>query len=78
MATGVNLVSGKLGNKCINLREYMKAVVDAVRFCHELKIVHRDIKVYINWTQPENLLITSNGPDATLKLADFGISKILS
>lgn len=56
----------------------MKAVVDAVRFCHELKIVHRDIKVYINWTQPENLLITSNGPDATLKLADFGISKILS
>ena len=48
LATGVNLVSGKLGNKCINLREYMKAVVDAVRFCHELKIVHRDIKVYIN------------------------------
>ena len=28
--------------------------------------------------QPENLLLTTKGPDAILKLADFGISKILS
>lgn len=28
--------------------------------------------------QPENLLMTTKGPDALLKLADFGISKILS
>lgn len=49
----------------------MKAVVDAVRYCHELGIVHRDIK-------PENLLMTTRGPDAILKLADFGISKILT
>ena len=27
----------------------MKAVVDAVRYCHELKIVHRDIKVFVFW-----------------------------
>lgn len=49
----------------------MKILVDAVRYCHELGIVHRDIK-------PENLLLTTRGPDGILKLADFGISKILS
>ena len=49
----------------------MKPIVDAVRYCHEMNIAHRDIK-------PENLLLTTNGPDAILKLADFGISKIMS
>lgn len=26
-------------------REYMKIIVDAIRYCHEMNIVHRDIKV---------------------------------
>lgn len=29
-------------------------------------------------TQPENLLLSTNQPDALLKLSDFGISKILA
>lgn len=49
----------------------MKIVVDAVRYCHEMNVVHRDIK-------PENLLLSANTPVGLLKLADFGISKIMS
>lgn len=60
------------------VREYMKSIVDAVRYCHELGIVHRDIKVIPSHMQPENLLMTTKGPDAMLKLADFGISKIIT
>jgi serine/threonine protein kinase len=29
-------------------------------------------------TQPENILLSTNGPDALLKLSDFGIGKILT
>lgn len=56
----------------------MKKLADAVRYCHSMQIVHRDIKVMTCLTQPENLLLSSKGPDAELKLADFGISKILT
>ena len=41
-------------------------------------MIHRDIKVFITEIQPENLLLTTNGPDGLLKLADFGISRILT
>lgn len=41
-------------------------------------MIHRDIKVFIIEIQPENLLLTTNGPDGLLKLADFGISRILT
>lgn len=62
-----------------SLREYMRAIVDAVRYCHQEGVVHRDIKVLpFIYFQPENLLMTEKGPDAVVKLADFGISKILS
>ncbi len=27
------------------VREYMRTLIDAVRYCHDLNIVHRDIKV---------------------------------
>ena len=37
---------------------------------HKMKIVHRDLKVYIGYIkQPENLLITKSGE---LKIGDFG------
>jgi calcium/calmodulin-dependent protein kinase I len=45
-------------------------IVNAVLYCHEQGIVHRDLK-------PENLLYSSKGDDAVLKLADFGLAKML-
>ena len=34
-------------------------------------VVHRDLK-------PENLLYTSPEPDATIKISDFGVAKVIS
>ncbi len=44
------------------------AVCSALEYAHERGIVHRDVK-------PENILITADG---RVKIADFGLSKILS
>lgn len=43
-----------------------------------MNVTHRDIKVFRDYMQPENLLLSSNTPDGLLKLEDFGISKIMS
>ena len=52
-------------------REAVKVLVDAISFCHAKGIIHRDIK-------PENLLILDkNLGIASLKIADFGLSRIL-
>ncbi|MGH0182279.1 UNVERIFIED_CONTAM: hypothetical protein FKN15_016348 [Acipenser sinensis] len=40
------------------------------RYLHENGVVHRDLK-------PENLLYATSAPDAPLKIADFGLSKIV-
>ena len=40
----------------------------ALKVCHEHKILHRDLK-------PHNILLMKNG---RVKLADFGIAKILN
>ena len=37
---------------------------------HIYQVCHRDLK-------PENLLLTSKGADADVKIADFGLSKIM-
>ena len=41
--------------------------LEAIAFCHKNYVVHRDIK-------PNNYLLA---PDATLKLADFGLARII-
>lgn len=29
------------------VRDYMRIVLDAIRYCHEMNVVHRDIKVIL-------------------------------
>ncbi|XP_028830723.1 calcium/calmodulin-dependent protein kinase type IV [Denticeps clupeoides] len=48
----------------------VKQVLEAVAYLHENGVVHRDLK-------PENLLYATSAPDAPLKIADFGLSKII-
>lgn len=43
-------------------------ICTAIEYLHSAEIAHRDLK-------PENLLYTSKGPNAVLKLTDFGFAK---
>ncbi|XP_077182050.1 MAP kinase-activated protein kinase 3 [Paroedura picta] len=48
--------------------EIMRDIGTAIQHLHAMNIAHRDVK-------PENLLYTSKGKDAVLKLTDFGFAK---
>jgi len=43
-------------------------LLGALKYMHDKKIAHRDLK-------PENMLMTGKGPDAQVKITDFGLSK---
>ena len=45
-------------------------IILALNYMHGLKITHRDLK-------PENLMCTGEGEELTVKLTDFGLSKVL-
>jgi serine/threonine protein kinase len=47
-------------------RRYMRSVIEALSYIHELGVAHRDIKL-------ENILVTSDGQ---AKLSDFDLSKL--
>jgi len=56
--------------------EYMayhvtKQLLETIKYLHEMGIVHRDIK-------PENILLSDNSDLPTIKLADFGLSKLVA
>ena len=56
----------KLNNVDIVFTIYQ--IVEGMKYVHHRKIIHRDIK-------PSNILISSDG---TIKISDFGISKLMS
>jgi serine/threonine protein kinase len=48
----------------------MKQVLSGVHYLHSLGIVHRDLKL-------ENILLSDNGPNCDVKIADFGLSALV-
>jgi len=73
LATGGELFDsivsrGKYSEK--DAARIVKQVTAACAYLHALGIVHRDLK-------PENLLLASNVVDAQIKIADFGLSKMM-
>ena len=53
----------------IDASHMVKSILLAVEYLHSKGIVHRDLK-------PENLLMTTVGNKKTVKLSDFGLSKV--
>jgi len=51
-------------------RKIARDMLRGIGYLHSLGIVHRDLK-------PENLLFSDKTPKATLKVTDFGLSKIM-
>lgn len=49
----------------ITIRSFMHQLLQGIAFCHENRVLHRDLK-------PQNLLINNKGQ---LKLADFGLAR---
>eukprot|EP01016_Furgasonia_blochmanni_P012678 TRINITY_DN1633_c0_g1_i1.p2 TRINITY_DN1633_c0_g1~~TRINITY_DN1633_c0_g1_i1.p2 ORF type:complete len:122 (+),score=32.59 TRINITY_DN1633_c0_g1_i1:397-762(+) len=48
-------------------KEIMVKIFSAVKYLHDKKICHRDLK-------PDNFLFSRRSPDAEIKLIDFGLS----
>ena len=75
----IRVTGGELFDKIVELGAYTEAdaaalvakMVSAIDYLHSMNIVHRDLK-------PENLLLKDANDIAEVKLADFGLSKIIS
>lgn len=52
-------------------RRTLRAMLDALKYCHNQGIVHRDLK-------PENLLYETNDPDSIIKISDFGFARVIN
>eukprot|EP01095_Lingulamoeba_sp_RSL-Kostka_P000758 TRINITY_DN1104_c0_g1_i1.p1 TRINITY_DN1104_c0_g1~~TRINITY_DN1104_c0_g1_i1.p1 ORF type:complete len:249 (+),score=96.84 TRINITY_DN1104_c0_g1_i1:436-1182(+) len=72
------VTGGELFDKIVELGAYTEAdaallvrkMVSAIDYLHKMNIVHRDLK-------PENLLLKDSNDVSEIKLADFGLSKIV-
>ena len=49
----------------------MGTLCNALNYLHEKQIVHRDLK-------PENILLATKEEDAPIKIADFGLARMIS
>lgn len=72
------VTGGELFDKIVELGQYtekdaavlVSKMVSAIDYLHSINIVHRDLK-------PENLLLKDSNNLSEVKLADFGLSKIV-
>lgn len=72
------VTGGELFERIVNRGHYsekdastaVQEMLVAVKYLHESGVIHRDLK-------PENLLYENLSADAKLKIADFGLSKII-
>lgn len=55
----------------IDAARLMNEILAALKCIHAQGVVHRDLK-------PENLLLSSKAEDASVKIADFGLSKVMT
>jgi calcium/calmodulin-dependent protein kinase I len=73
------VTGGELFDKIVELGQYSEKdaavlvakMVSAIAYLHDLGIVHRDLK-------PENLLLKDHQNITEVKIADFGLSKMLN
>merc|ERR1719197_2248574 len=73
------VTGGELFDRIVEKQSYTEreaadtvyTLCDALNHLHARKIVHRDLK-------PENLLYSSPADDATIKVADFGLARLVS
>jgi len=56
-----------LTSSVVFLQSYLYQMLQAILFCHQRRVIHRDLK-------PQNLLIDNRG---IIKLADFGLARAL-